>query len=332
MADKTPKLEFEALRFTKDWTNPADFPTYEPNETQVRADQQLLFNEIKAWLNDTLTPAVKSAAETGGVTNVYINSKGHLIIVMATGEEYDVGIFNAAQSLFSMYGDVVSMTVDSLSTSRRIVRYLAGDKSDDNFVTVKDQYVRYMTGTTDGTAVQHKDPTGKLLYWTQDITDLPFNDQGYPAYEGAQVLITTEQTDWPVMVYKYTDSCKMEMAFSDIKEDGTNYYIPSIVLGVGDNNGNAKGYIYKLANALRIDYLQSNGNKVSLSLSDAGVKVIGAGDTTGLRNVITVDEKDFDYTATYGAVGDIVAVLGNTTDYEAQSARLEARLAGESVT
>ena len=42
---------FDRLTFTKDWTRAADFPTYEPDETQVRADLQLLHNEAKAALN-----------------------------------------------------------------------------------------------------------------------------------------------------------------------------------------------------------------------------------------------------------------------------------------
>lgn len=59
-------VEIPALRFTKDWTNPSDFPTHEKNEEQVRADMQYLFNEIKNWLNETLIPAVQNGA--GGQT------------------------------------------------------------------------------------------------------------------------------------------------------------------------------------------------------------------------------------------------------------------------
>lgn len=42
---------FEKLEFTKDWTSAEDFPTYEADETQVRADLQLLHDEAKAALN-----------------------------------------------------------------------------------------------------------------------------------------------------------------------------------------------------------------------------------------------------------------------------------------
>lgn len=44
-------MAFEALEFTKSWTNAADFPTYEPDEAQVRADLQLLHEETRAGFN-----------------------------------------------------------------------------------------------------------------------------------------------------------------------------------------------------------------------------------------------------------------------------------------
>lgn len=45
------------LDFTKNWENPSDFPTYQNNETQVRADLQYLFNEIRTAFNNFLSGA-----------------------------------------------------------------------------------------------------------------------------------------------------------------------------------------------------------------------------------------------------------------------------------
>lgn len=39
-------MNFQPASFSKLWTNPADFPTYESQETKVREDIQLLFNEL----------------------------------------------------------------------------------------------------------------------------------------------------------------------------------------------------------------------------------------------------------------------------------------------
>lgn len=49
-------MAFDTLTYTKDWTesNPASaryFPTTESNEIQVRSDMQLLFNDIKTWVD-----------------------------------------------------------------------------------------------------------------------------------------------------------------------------------------------------------------------------------------------------------------------------------------
>ena len=44
----------DGLTYTKDWTNPADFPTYQSEETQVREDIQLLYDEIRNYINTTL--------------------------------------------------------------------------------------------------------------------------------------------------------------------------------------------------------------------------------------------------------------------------------------
>ena len=60
-------MAFEQLSYTKDWTNPADFPTYEPDEAQVRADMQCLFNEIRSFINAKLVGRLNG---TGGAADI----------------------------------------------------------------------------------------------------------------------------------------------------------------------------------------------------------------------------------------------------------------------
>lgn len=57
-------MAFDKLQFTKNWNNPDDFPTVELSEEKVRADMQLLHDEVKNYLNDTLIPAVVAEGET----------------------------------------------------------------------------------------------------------------------------------------------------------------------------------------------------------------------------------------------------------------------------
>lgn len=44
-------MPLNKLKYTKDWRNPDDFPTYSSDETQIRADMQLLFDEVCTALN-----------------------------------------------------------------------------------------------------------------------------------------------------------------------------------------------------------------------------------------------------------------------------------------
>ena len=57
--------KFKRLQFTRDWTSALDFPTYEENEAQVRADLQVLHDETKAFINEKLIPGIESLAVPG---------------------------------------------------------------------------------------------------------------------------------------------------------------------------------------------------------------------------------------------------------------------------
>ena len=67
------------MTFDKVWTNPVDFPTYEPNEEQVRADMQYLFDKIKNCYNNHLNNEfnaanMKFAPTSGGVTSTDVQA------------------------------------------------------------------------------------------------------------------------------------------------------------------------------------------------------------------------------------------------------------------
>ena len=89
--------------------------------------------------------------------------------VVKVGGNLEVSGTVAAKSLYAFMGDVAKLTVDSLSTSRRIPLYLAGDTSDDNYIHVAGQRYRFVCGTCTGGTEQAEDPDGAALYWDQDI-------------------------------------------------------------------------------------------------------------------------------------------------------------------
>lgn len=60
------------LEYGKVWTNDADFPTYQTDETQVRADLQYHPDAVKNYINDKLLKALEAkgaAAELGAVAD-----------------------------------------------------------------------------------------------------------------------------------------------------------------------------------------------------------------------------------------------------------------------
>lgn len=60
--------KYSRFKFTKLWTNPTDFPSYEADEKQVRADMQCLFDELAAALNSLMTALEKSFDEANADT------------------------------------------------------------------------------------------------------------------------------------------------------------------------------------------------------------------------------------------------------------------------
>lgn len=199
-----------------------------------------------------------------------------------------------ADSLYAELGFVAELTVDRLTTSRRVRKYLLQDTSDDNYIQIQDHYQRFITGSVisadvlDTEAGQHlltqnslymavEPPNdsylvvqvtnryGQRLYWQREIVSVTAD--GYPLDENnRQIYATTEVTDWPVLSYAYAEQVKAEIAF---EPDG-QYYVPKIVLGAGDNHGNSRGYIYKRQTDLLMRYVTTNGKNVDIQFSDEG--------------------------------------------------------------
>lgn len=60
-------MAFTKLNYGKSWINPADFPTYQANEEQVRADLQYHPDAVKGYLNDTLLNALEAKSAAGNL-------------------------------------------------------------------------------------------------------------------------------------------------------------------------------------------------------------------------------------------------------------------------
>jgi len=197
------------------------------------------------------------------------------------------------ESLYAELGYVAELTVDRLTTSRRVRKYLLGDTSDDNYIHIQDNYIRLMTGTVISSnvldtengqhlltqnglyiateqsntnlVVQVVNRYGDRLYWQRE--PVMVTAEGYPLDEDRkQIYSTTEVTDWPVFSYAYTEQIKSEYAF---ELDG-EYYVPQIVLGAGDEHGYSKGYIRKSQTGMLMRYVTSQNKYVDITWGDDG--------------------------------------------------------------
>jgi len=182
-------------------------------------------------------------------------------------------------SLYAEQGDIAELTVDRLSTSKKVRLYNLQNTSDDNFLHIQDNYLRLITGTVimsggQPLTEQATNRYGQGLYWSE----IPYsiNAQGYPLDEdGNQIYATTdvptpgegETVDqYKVMVYQYTELTKAELAF--INESGT--YVPMLIMGAGDNNGRTKGILHKAADGFDISFTDSNGDEQGIRMWSAG--------------------------------------------------------------
>lgn len=223
-------------------------------------------------------------------------------------DKLDDAIDNA---IYADVGDIAELTVDRLSTSRRVRKYILGDTSDDNYIMIQDNVLQLRTGTVasssmlateddDVLATEADDPIGvegsatnavqatnrwgQLLYWQHE--PVGHTAQGYPTdINGNQIYATTTPTDWPVMVYQYVEQVKAEYSFVDVG----GVYTPQIILGAGDTNGNSKGYIFKTVDELLIRYLTSAGSPCEIALANDGFVEI-----RNLRRALNMDFASWD--------------------------------------
>lgn len=215
-----------------------------------------------------------------------------------------------ANAMYADVGDIAELTVDRLSTSRRVRKYILSDTSDDNYIQIQDNQLQLITGVvksssllateasdvlaseneeaieTEGTpsgAVQATNRWGQPLYWQHE--PVGHTAQGYPTdANGNQIYATTDQTNWPVWIYDYTDLVKAEYSFKLIG----GVYTPQIILGAGDENGRSKGYIYKTVDNMLLRYITSSGKNTDIRLANDGYVEIDS-----LRRAIQMNFSNF---------------------------------------
>ena len=201
-------------------------------------------------------------------------------------------------SLYAEQGDISELTVDRLSTSKHIKKFLKNDTSDDSYILISDYSIRFISATPSGlynriktedgvwlvtedgrfldseaagktSYTQAANRYGDLLYWEKDITDAEISEDGYPFIDGVQIFTTTQDTGFPVHVFVYDEVLKAEYKFEENPEDSS--YNPVQVWGSGTGYGdNGKGKIEKTPEMFRISYTTRTGTGESIELNDDG--------------------------------------------------------------
>lgn len=232
---------------------------------------------------DGISLSVTSASNPDGQTTATITLKvgpNNYTGYIKLDGNVDVSGQLSADALYSALGEIADLSVNRLSTSRRVVKYLAGDTTDDNFIRVAEQSLEFVAGIAKSTTEQAKNPNGELIYWEADPSGASIGSDGYPYANGERIFTTTKQTSWPVMVYQYEEQVKRAISF---QSDG-KYYYPVDVFGAGDNNGKQRGYLVKRQNSLELTYETSTGKQLGLAARDEGyLDLYGMRRTVGLN-------------------------------------------------
>ena len=232
---------------------------------------------------DGISLSVTSASSPDGQTTATITLKvgpNNYTGYIKLDGNVDVSGQLSADALYSAFGEIADLSVNRLSTSRRVVKYLAKDTTDDNFIRVEGQSLEFVAGIAKSTTEQAKNPNGELIYWEADPAGASIGSDGYPYANGERIFTTTKQTSWPVMVYQYEEQVKRAISF---ESDG-QYYYPVDVFGAGDNNGKQRGYLVKRQNSLELTYETSTGKLLGLAARDEGyMDLMGVRKTVGLN-------------------------------------------------
>ena len=135
------------------------------------------------------------------------------------------------KSLYAERGDIAQLTVDWLSTSKKVMKYLSGDTSDDDYIEIHEQGIELKSASvvmSDNAPLTEAlfDRNGNALYWQKDVAYAEIIG-GFPYVNGKQIYMDTEVTDYPVRVYKYAATSKMLINFEQV--DGVN--VPKITMG-----------------------------------------------------------------------------------------------------
>lgn len=106
----------ESFDYTRDWTKPADFPTFEDDETVVRADMQYQPDELKTFINNVLVSFINT--ELIPLVDALVSG------TVTPDSVYTAAIQNSSVTLVKLASDV---TAKALGAPDKVNGVAAGD-------------------------------------------------------------------------------------------------------------------------------------------------------------------------------------------------------------
>lgn len=215
-------------------------------------------------------------------------------------------------SLYAEYGDIADLTVDRISTAKRVKKYLLKDVSVDAFFEGYDKGIYFVQGnvifddvTAEPLTEQLTNRYGTPLWWN-GIIDYTSGGAAYDS-EGKQLLITDKASSGePVVVYKYQKNIKLKIEFYTGADGTAN---PRITLGIGtDPTGqtdNGKAFIEKTAEGLTVQYVTESGEPYKICFKNDGIYQVRTDGENRLPFMYVRTETPVD---TFGRDGDVCFV------------------------
>ena len=283
MEDEYPSGGYITQEFNRKLAETRSFITKTSEEINLKVEgidgRVSDINQTVDGIRLSVTSASSPDGQTTATITLKVGPNNYTGYIKLDGN-VDVSGQLSADALYAAFGEIADLSVNRLSTSRRVVKYLAGDTSDDNFIRVAEQSLEFVAGISKGTTEQARNPNGELIYWEADPSGASIGSDGYPYANGERIFTTTKQTSWPVMVYQYEEQVKRAISF---QSDG-KYYYPVDIFGAGDNNGKQRGYLVKRQNSLELTYETSTGKQLGLVARDEGyMDLYGMRRTVGLN-------------------------------------------------
>jgi hypothetical protein len=138
---------------------------------------------------------------------------------------------------------------------------------------IHDEQIEFVTAVTDGTQTEQLTLGGNAYYWT----------------DSTKTKMTTDVTDWPVIVYVYEEDLKAEIRFTEVIHNNQAVKVPMFRLGSGDENGHNYALLYKDPGGLRIRYEDTAGRKIGMDCVKEGYT-----DLYGLRKPTELNFSEWD--------------------------------------